>query len=173
MHKQIEEKISLVNYTYIDENINIDDLRVTTIKTSHDSGESRGYVFESNDKSIVYITDTGYINKRYHNVLKNKNLYVMESNHDVKMLMETNRPHHLKIRILSDEGHLSNEKAAYYLSEFIGPKTNYIVLAHLSEEANCPKIAKKVIKNTLCQQKNNVKTIYIAEQKERTELIEI
>ena len=64
--------------------------------------------------------------------------YIFESNHDIKMLLQTNRPQMLKDRILGDRGHLSNEDAAMYLSEVIGPKTKEITLAHISEEANSP-----------------------------------
>ena len=52
------------------------------------------------------------------------------------MLLATNRPYELKQRILGDEGHLSNEDSAYYLTQCIGDKTKEIVLAHLSQEAN-------------------------------------
>ncbi|MDD2181067.1 MAG: MBL fold metallo-hydrolase [Bacilli bacterium] len=173
MHQEIITKFEIDNYVYIDNNLEIDDLNVSTIKTSHDSGESNGYIFESNEKTVVYITDTGYINKKYHKKLKNKNLYIIESNHDVEMLMNTNRPHHLKIRILGDEGHLSNNDASEYLSEFIGPKTKHIVLAHLSEEANSKTTAEKTLIEKLNGRHRELDSIIIADQNERTELIEI
>ena len=59
MHEQLRKKIKIDNYVYIEETLKIDDLFITIIKTSHDSGESVGYVFESDNKNIVYITDTG------------------------------------------------------------------------------------------------------------------
>ncbi len=173
MHNEIATKFKIDNYVYIDHGLEIDNLLITPIKTSHDSGESNGYIFESNEKNVVYITDTGYINKKYHNQLKNKNIYIMESNHDVEMLMKTSRPHHLKIRIIGDDGHLSNKESSHYLSEFIGPKTKHIVLAHLSEEANNPTIAKQTLIDILDEKNKKVESIIIAGQKERTELIEI
>ena len=54
------------------------------LKTSHDAPDSRGYIISSENKSIVYITDTGYINKKYFDILSNRDLYIMESNHDVE-----------------------------------------------------------------------------------------
>ena len=64
--KRMEEEIDfeIEDKVYIDGDINIDDLNVTVIKTSHDTADSNGYVFSSLGKSIVYITDTGYINVR-------------------------------------------------------------------------------------------------------------
>ena len=69
--------------------------------------------------------------------IKNKNLYVFESNHDIEKLMNNPKyPHHTKIRILSDKGHLSNKDSAYYLSRLIGDNTKYVILAHISEQNN-------------------------------------
>ncbi len=173
MHEQLRKKIKIDNYVYIEETLEIDDLFITIIKTSHDSGESVGYVFESDNKNIVYITDTGYINRKYYRKLQNKDLYIMESNHDVEMLMKTKRPHYLKIRIIGDEGHLSNKDASNYLERFVGPKTKYIVLAHLSEEANNPQLAHQTLVNVLNKNNHKVETIVVATQNEKTELIKI
>ena len=61
------------------------------------------------------MTDTGYINQRNFNKLKNHNMYILESNHDIEMLMTGPYPYHLKQRILGDKGHLSNKDSAYYI----------------------------------------------------------
>lgn len=45
------------------------------------------------------------------------------------------------MRILSDNGHLSNEDSANYLCQMIGNRTKEVVLAHLSEEANTKELA--------------------------------
>jgi phosphoribosyl 1,2-cyclic phosphodiesterase len=171
MDNEIDFDIS--KEVYIDSNLSISDLNVTVVKTSHDVADSNGYVFESNGKSIVYITDTGYIHVKNFNKLKNKSLYVFESNHDVRMLKEGNYPYYLQQRILSDKGHLSNKDSAYYLSEFIGNNTNKVILIHLSEENNTPEKALETLKDTL--NKNNVEApkIEIAKQKESTELMEV
>lgn len=148
-------------------------MSITVIKTSHDAPGSVGFIIKSNDSSLVYITDTGYINNKYFDVLKNHNLYVLESNHDVEMLMNGKYPYHLKKRILGDKGHLSNADASYYLSEFIGSKTNTIVLAHLSDDNNTYESAIKTINGVLASKNKNVKNIIIAKQKQRTDLIEV
>ena len=151
----------------------INDIEVNIIKTSHDDPASIGFVIKNDNKSCVYITDTGYINNKYFEILKNHNLYVMESNHDVKMLLTGNYPHHLKKRILGNKGHLSNEDAAYYLSEFVGDKTKTIILAHLSDDNNTYEKALETVSNVLKTKDKNIKNIIIAKQKQRTELIEI
>lgn len=171
MHYELQ--IDVDNYFYINRLMNIEDLSVLPIKTSHDVLESHGYVFSSGGKSIVHITDTGYINVRNFDKLKGKNLYIFESNHDVRMLREGRYPYHLQQRILSDKGHLSNKDSSYYLSKFITRETSKVILIHLSEENNLPSLAMDTLLETLRKNKVKIPEIEIAKQKERTELIEI
>lgn len=173
--KKMEEElgIEIEDKVYIDDNTSIDDLDVTVIKTSHDAADSNGYVFSSGGKSIVYITDTGYIHVKNFEKLKNKSLYVFESNHDVRLLREGKYPYYLQQRILSDKGHLSNKDSAYYLSNFIGDNTEKIILIHLSEENNRPEVALKTLLDTLEKKGVRVPNIEIAMQRESTELIEL
>lgn len=154
------------NFDYINEFMYIDDVKIDVVKLSHDSSDSVSYIISSNDKSLVYLTDTGYINKKNKAILKNHSAYVFESNHDIEMLMNSSRPHHIKLRILGDKGHLSNDDSASYLSELIGARTKLIVLAHLSSEANSGEVAIEA------HSKHNIPLI-VAKQTERTELIEI
>lgn len=156
------------NFFYIKENIIIENIEVSLIKTSHDSSESYGYIFENTEESLVYITDTGYINKKTRAKIKDKKIYVIESNHDVEMLMNTRRPHAIKMRILGDKGHLSNEDSADCICEIIGPKTKKIILTHLSEEANTPEKAYEIMKKRIQE-----KATIIVAQKEGTELFEL
>ena len=173
--KKMEDElgIEIEDKVYIDDNTSIDDLDVTVIKTSHDAADSNGYVFSSGGKSIVYITDTGYIHVKNFEKLKNKSLYVFESNHDVRLLREGKYPYYLQQRILSDKGHLSNKDSAYYLSNFIGDKTEQIILIHLSEENNRPEVALKTLLDTLEKKGVRIPDIEIAMQRESTELIEL
>lgn len=160
------------NYNLISDDFILDDLNVEVVKLSHDADDINGYIFSCNDKTVVYITDTGYINVKNHKRLKNKNLYIMESNHDVNMLMKGKYPYHIKMRILGDKGHLSNKDSANYLSNFIGDNTKYIILAHLSHENNNPELALNNLKEVLKEKNISNPDIIVATQEERTELIE-
>ena len=171
MHPYMEY---LENYHIIKENIiNIKDMIIDVIKTSHDTEESVGYIINNNDKSIVYITDTGYINQKYFNILKNKEIYIMESNHDIEMLNNSSYPFATRQRILSDKGHLSNYDSAKYLAKFIGDKTKYILLAHLSEENNTKDLAYNTLIERLDKERINVENIIITNQNKETEFINI
>ena len=126
----------------------IDDLKITLLPTSHDAKASVGFLIEDT-KSVVYITDTGYISKKNLEFMHNKNMYIIESNHDPKMLMDGPYPYVLKQRVIGDTGHLSNQMTGNYLKEIIGNDTKEIVLAHLSETNNTEELALKTVSDIL------------------------
>ncbi|MGI6360477.1 MAG: MBL fold metallo-hydrolase [Acholeplasmatales bacterium] len=118
------------------EEVVVGDLSVLPIPLSHDAKEAVGFVFKSHGKSICYITDTGYILNELTPLLENHTLYFLESNYDPFTLIHSERPYHLKKRIIDEKGHLSNEESAYYFSTLKGDKTKYLVHSHISEECN-------------------------------------
>ena len=128
--------------------ITLGDLKIWSIPLSHDAQETFGYVIKHNEETLVYITDTGYIRETDFEILSNADYYIFESNHDVEMLMSTSRPYNVKKRILSANGHLSNQDSAQYLSQLVGTKTKSILLAHLSSEANTERQALETLVET-------------------------
>lgn len=153
-------------------NYHILDTLVTPLPLSHDSGTCFGYRIEFNNEVLVYITDTGYVSSKIAPLILGATHYIFESNHNVKMLMNTKRPMFLKQRIISDVGHLSNEDASFILSKIITKDTKSVILAHVSEQAN----SKETVLETFYQicKKNNVDlsniSIQVADQYEITSL---
>lgn len=171
MLEELKEKIPLTVCRYLEEHFFLNDIEIELMHTSHDV-DSVGYILSNDEKSIVYVTDTGYINRRYLKRMKNKDLYVIESNHDEKMVMEGPYPFILKQRVLSDKGHLSNHTTAKYLQEIVGDKTKCIILAHISENNNTEELAYQTTKEVL--EENHIdKEIVIAKQYESLEMIEV
>ena len=171
MYEEIRNKIPSENINYYEDNLLLEDLKIKTFKISHDV-DGVGFIIEQGNNSLVYVTDTGYINKDNLKLLKNKNLYVIESNHDEKMLMEGPYPYILKQRVISDKGHLSNTTTAEYLLDIVGSNTQTIILAHISENNNTPELALETTKNLL--EENNIKKdIIVAKQYESIEEIEV
>ena len=169
-----QDTIGDYNYEVFDDGMCIiEDLIINTIKTSHDAIDSVGYIIKQGKSSLVYITDTGYINNRYYDKLSNNTVYILESNHDVKMLREGPYPYYLQQRVISDKGHLSNKQASSYLCKFIGKNTKKIVFAHISEHNNTEEKVIETFNEELA--KNNMKfdNIMIARQNECTEFIEV
>lgn len=121
----------------------VGEIKITPVRTNHDAKNPCGYILETDKDKLVYITDTGYVPSETISICKNPTYLILESNHDIKMLLKTNRPFELKNRILSEHGHLCNEDSAIAAVEMIGNNTKELVLAHLSEEANTPEVALK------------------------------
>ena len=147
----------------------INKTKIDFFKTSHDTNDSRGYIIEDLSSSMVYLTDTGYVNQKHFDKIKNKSLYVFEANHDIEMLMTGPYPTYLKERILSDIGHLSNNACAFYLSKLIGNNTKRIILAHLSEKNNEEAVALETIYHTFKENEITFDCITVAKQNYQTE----
>ena len=168
-----ELKFELTDYIEPAEKIYLDDTIITTIKTSHDRLDSNAYLISENDTNILYITDTGYINQKYFDEFKNLDLYIFESNHDIPMLMHGKKRYDIRMRVLGDEGHLSNIQASEYLNDFIGDKTKYVILAHISEDDNTEELALSTLSDKLKENNKSFDNVIAARQNVRTELIEL
>ena len=46
----------------VENEFDIDDFHIESFKTSHDAVGSVGYIITEDNKTVVYVTDTGYIN---------------------------------------------------------------------------------------------------------------
>lgn len=143
-----------------DEIFYLGDYKITPYPLSHDV-PCFGYRIESDDESLVYITDTGYVNYKIKKYLKNATYYIFESNHDINMLMDSDRPYFLKSRILSDKGHLSNEDASELIYESIGDNTKEIYLAHISRDCNKKELAYRTLIETFDSNKFDYSNLVI------------
>ncbi len=161
------------NVLIYENEIILNGVKIRAIKSSHDSVDSRNFIVEEGDKSVVYITDTGYVNNKYFNYLKNKNVYLFESNHDIEMLNNGPYPKWLKTRVLSDVGHLSNKLASFYLAKLVGENTKKILLMHLSEVNNTEEKSLEMIHNTFKDYEVSFTDIKCARQEEISEVINI
>ena len=170
MYDSLKEYIPYDRCHFIEDEFQINDVEIELIHTSHDAPYSVGYIIKQNDKSLVYVTDTGYINRKFLEKMKNHNLYMIESNHDEIMLMEGPYPRFLKERVISDKGHLSNTTTSKYLKKIIGTNTQNIILAHLSETNNTKEKALEAIEQV--DLPKNI-TITIADQYKEGPLIEV
>ncbi len=175
MYAEIPDLANYENIILYDEQLVLDDITIDIIKTSHDTSDSRSFILTSNNKSLVYLTDTGYINQKNFDLLKNRNVYLFESNHDIEMLLTGPYPKWLKDRVMGPYGHLSNKDSSIYLSKLIGKKTKRIVLTHLSQKNNTPSKALETLKETFTEYEISFdkKKITCAKQDDRSELIEV
>ena len=170
MYHELEEIVPIDRCIFIEDIFNINDVNIELIHTSHDTDFSVGYIIEYNKKTLVYVTDTGYINRRYLKKMEDKNVYVIESNHDEAMLMDGPYPRFLKERVISDRGHLSNKTTAGYLKKIVTDNTKCVVLAHISEKNNTIDLAYQEANDVL---KDKDVELLVARQDEESKLIEV
>lgn len=125
-------------------------MEITAFDTPHDAVHSCGYRIRTPDnKYCAVCTDLGHITPEIEYSLKGCRLVLLESNYDDRMLRTGDYPLNLKKRILSMEGHLSNDDCASQIRKLIRSGTRYFLLGHLSPENNRPEIADKTIQLAL------------------------
>lgn len=117
--------------------------RVRAFGTSHDVAEPVGYAFQDAvGRRIGIATDTGVLTAEIIEAIAACEVLGIEANHDIAMLNAGPYPYHLKQRILSDRGHLSNACAAGALEPLGSDRLRTIVAMHLSEQNNLPRLAR-------------------------------
>ncbi|MCF8091463.1 MAG: MBL fold metallo-hydrolase [Desulfotignum sp.] len=119
----------------------IQDLAVNPFSISHDASDPAGLTVTWKDWKIGIATDLGVATNLVRNHLAGCSLLYLESNHDPDMLINGSYPWHLKQRIKSRTGHLSNADAGLLLSQLLHKDLKHVILAHLSEENNRPEQA--------------------------------
>lgn len=126
-----------------DTRYDIGSLSIVPITLSHDTLACFGFLIKEDGTNDTFgsITDTGIIHERYFNLLSKMKILLFESNHDVRMLVESDRPLYLVKRILSEHGHLSNEQCNNYLKHFVSPDNKMVILGHISKECNSYELA--------------------------------
>ena len=144
----LSEKISGYNIKIIEKDIiePIGDIGVRAFEIPHDAIDPVGYSFFIGEKKITTATDVGHISGELEMNLAGSHAVLLESNHDISMLKSGTYPYHLKQRILSDYGHLSNDNCARLALKLVKRGTYNLILGHLSAENNRPDIAY----NTTC-----------------------
>ena len=149
----------------------IGDFEVLTLPLSHDAKEVFGYILKSNEKSVGYITDTGIFPVKFKELLGELDCLIIEANHNVEMLVNSNREVYLINRILSANGHLSNQACYELLNEVLTDKNKYVVLSHVSEDCNCDEcLYDEIINKLYIKYKGE---ILIARQHEAIKIIDL
>jgi phosphoribosyl 1,2-cyclic phosphodiesterase len=138
-----------VEYFAAGEPFQIGDINVSPFTTPHDAADPCGFVFETEGVRMAFATDLGYIPPNVKAQLRNLDLLLLESNHDLEMLRDGPYPWQVKQRVLSRVGHLSNEAAADFLENGYDGNAAYIILAHLSESNNLPELARVTAERAL------------------------
>ena len=127
----------------------IEDFRITPFDVPHDSNDNAGYYMEFGGQKMTLATDVGAITDEVANYMCKANQLVIESNYDEEMLNNGRYPWHLKRRITSGTGHLSNRQTAEFLANNFSSELRNIWLCHLSGDNNNPQLAFDTTKDQL------------------------
>lgn len=115
---------------------------ISRFATSHDCEGSSGYTFLMPDgKKISVCTDLGVVTDNVRNAIEGSDVILLESNHDVDMLNKGPYPPELKMRIMSEKGHISNNACSSELVGLLNTGTERFILGHLSQKNNTPLLA--------------------------------
>ena len=138
-----------VEYFTAGTGFSIGDIAVTPFTIPHDAADPVGFVFEAEGIRMAIATDLGYIPPNVKMAIRNCDVLMLESNHDLEMLRDGPYPWSVKQRVMSRVGHLSNEAASEYLEKNYDGNASYVVLAHLSESNNLPQLARVMAERAL------------------------
>lgn len=149
-------KIKPENINVIDKkSIAIKDMEIYSYSIPHDAADPVGYTINTENKKVSVATDLGYFSSEVENAVKNSDVVLLESNHDVEMLKFGPYPYPLKRRILSNRGHLSNEACGKAVIDMIKYNLKKVILGHLSKTNNYPELAYETVVSIL--RENGVK----------------
>jgi phosphoribosyl 1,2-cyclic phosphodiesterase len=118
-------------------------MQVDVVATPHDAAESIGFLstgMATGARAAIF-SDIGHASAAIRRACKDVELLVIESNHDDEMLRYGPYSWWLQERIRGSRGHLSNTHAAELIAESVHPGLQHVVLAHLSENCNTPRVA--------------------------------
>ncbi len=140
---------TLVRHIEKDIELEFGGVQILPFSKNHDACDPVSYAITANGSKVSVMTDIGSVTASVVNHLRNSNIVYLESNHDISMLEQGPYPEYLKVRILSDRGHLSNRAAARRVEEHGTAQLKHLVLSHLSESNNTRAIALRTMKNQL------------------------
>jgi phosphoribosyl 1,2-cyclic phosphodiesterase len=128
----------------------IGDIDFHPFSVPHDAADNFGFVAKKDGIRIATLMDFGHITDLVKESLRGCDAIVVESNHSRDMLRACSvYTWDLKQRILSNVGHLSNEDLSDWLQSDFDGKARHIVLAHLSQRANEPHLARLMAETAL------------------------
>ena len=128
----------------------IGDIDFHPFSVPHDAADNFGFTAKNAGVKIATLMDFGHITTLIKESLRGCDGIVAESNHNVDMLLACAvYSWDLKQRIRSNTGHLSNDDLADWLTNDFDGTARDIVLAHLSQRANEPHLARQMAESAL------------------------
>lgn len=126
------------------DSINIGNLQIKAFKKFHDASDPHSFMVSDGEVNIGIITDIGHACKEVVNCFTQCHAVFLESNYCDDMLANSDYPYHLRQRISSDHGHLSNAAALELFLRYRGKQLSHLILSHLSKNNNKPELVNEL-----------------------------
>ena len=138
------KRIERIEHIGAGDRFTIGDIEICAYTIPHDAADPVGFSFRCNGSKVALVTDLGYLTELVKQHLRDADCLILESNHDLEMLKVGPYPWHIKQRVMSRTGHLSNHTVSEFLAdpEAFDGRARFLVLAHLSENNNNPDLAR-------------------------------
>ena len=130
----------LINSFCAHQIINIGGLSITPFPKSHDACDPHSFIVSYNEIQIGIFTDIGFPCEHVIKHFQQCHAAFLEANYDEEMLANGKYPYHLKKRIKSSDGHLSNDDALQLYISHKPAQMGHLILSHLSKNNNCPEL---------------------------------
>lgn len=125
------------------------ELEITAFEVPHDGSDNMGFSISYQGRNFVLATDMGEVWPRARHYMSLADYLVIESNYDLRMLLNGRYPEFLKSRIQTAMGHMDNTATAGFLKEIYSPRLKHIFLCHLSKDNNTPEKALEKVRASL------------------------
>lgn len=125
------------------------DMEIHPFSVQHDTLDPVAFTITIEKIKCGFCTDIGYVTSHVVQQLQGCHYLYVEANHDPSMVHACPRHMRYKQRVLSRQGHLSNEQCAALIKEIYHEDLRHIYLAHLSSECNAEKKALHTIEAQL------------------------
>jgi phosphoribosyl 1,2-cyclic phosphodiesterase len=155
------------------DSVRVDDIAIQSFPKVHDAADPVFFQVTIDEKVFLYATDLGTDNEHFRNAMPGAHAVMLESNHDVDMLLNGSYPEHLKARVHSHHGHLSNAQAMHLLEHHTHDNLRVIILGHLSEENNTHEIVWNEIESLRQRKPGLTPHVHIASRHDVGEIISL
>jgi len=146
----------------------VGNISIHPFKKNHDAIDPCSFRIEIGDNNIGVMTDIGVTNETLQNEFSKCNAVFLETNYDEDMLMTGLYPYHLKQRVNSTKGHLSNFQAKELIENFASEKLTTLLFSHISAVNNTHELVKETFSSLSRKYK-----IIITSRKNASEVISL
>lgn len=165
-----------LNIVECGQSVRIGSLEAMPFPVSHDAVMPVNYTFTDGKHKVGLATDLGCYNNTIVDALSGAEILYLEANHDVNMLLVGGYPYKLKLRVLSDRGHLSNDAAAELILRLLHKDLQHIILGHLSKNNNYPELAYETVHQEVKKKwsfSTKIPDIFVADRDRASRILQI